>query len=112
MAHRIELHEPRKILATDYQHLELEQIREYLRLLVLAEKDSSDPQAHMYKKLRPYQCKFIKRRLQVSSLYESKGGKLSPLMFKAKLPEKQSWPGVVGLIATPGEEQHLIDDDT
>ncbi len=98
MAHLKSLLNPDQVLASNFEVMTLEELKDHLRELVLGEKDSNDKNAYLFESLNKYQSQFRDKRLRVSKHYISQGGKLNPIMLAKDLPNTESWVGLQSLI--------------
>jgi hypothetical protein len=97
---------PEDILKTNYKILEIQDIKRLLSRLILAEYRST--KARNFKKLVPYAIRLREKRLEVARYYLYKGGKVSSLALKSRLPNQLNWPGLIGLVESKGYESNFI----
>jgi hypothetical protein len=101
-----EVNFPENILTLNHANMSLVQVRSVLVRVILAERKSN--RINNNRKLMPYIFKLRNRRLQLAQYFSSQGGKVSPLLFRSRLPTGIKWPGIIGLVETKPYESKLI----
>lgn len=101
-----EVNFPENILTLSHADMSLVQVRSVLVRVILAERKSS--RINNNRKLMPYVFRLRNRRLQLARYFSSQGGKVSPLLFRSRLPAEIRWPGIIGLVETRPYENKLI----
>lgn len=97
---------PENILIFDYLKMGRLEVRSILVRVILAERKSC--RVNNNKKLMPYVFRLRKRRIELARYYVSIAGKVSPLLFRPRLPVEIKWPGIIGLVETRPYESSLI----
>ncbi len=109
MAHRKSHENPLMMLERKYTNCNEEVLQNYLVDLILAERDGNDSSTYLYDSLNPLLGRINRKRIEVAMYYRNKFGNISSLLMKEILPNKDSWPGLVSLFKTRGDEEYFIE---
>ena len=78
--------------------MNLKELHNYLRALILGEKNSLHPDDYLFESLRQFEAEFRTRRLEVVKYYLGKGGKVNDLMLRDVPFNSDNWLGLHDLI--------------
>ena len=98
MAYLKVLLDPEKVLNSNYHCMNLKELHNHLRALILGEKNSLHPDDYLFKSLRQFETKFREKRLEVANHYLGKGGKINDIMLRNVPFNSENWLGLHDLI--------------